>query len=209
MEIILLSLQLKYLRDFYNIQEKHNEDLLSSWDVEYEKQLEELGLNEVGKEEEKERFWDYNSQDPYRFEIVHPQIIRKTIFLQAYFTFESYLNSVCDFQKKQLYLNLSYKDMKGQGIERAKLYLCKACGMITDAFSSYEWKIIRDYNTIRNALVHNNGIVDSSKLNSVSQGIILTKQNKEKDKNQCTIEFEREFLDEVFVTLDKFSKELF
>ncbi|MCR1991403.1 hypothetical protein NSA31_06345 [Bacillus subtilis] len=165
-------------------------------------------MNEIGKEEEKERFWDYNSQDPYKYEIVHPQIIRKTIFLQAYFTFESYLNSVCDFQEKQLYLNFSYKDMHGQGIERAKLYLCKACGLITDAFSSNEWKTIRDYNTLRNAFVHNNGIVDKSNLKTDPPGLILTKSSPKKDSTLCSIELQRDFLDEVFKTIREFGNKL-
>lgn len=54
--------------------------------------------------------------------------------------------------------------MKGQGIEFAKLYLRKVCEIPAEPFSTNEWKSILTYNTLRNALAHNNGIFDKSNL---------------------------------------------
>ncbi|MCY7933163.1 hypothetical protein MOF37_17180 [Bacillus spizizenii] len=196
------KLELDTLQGLYATQEKHNEDLLSSW----EKFIEESSkyLNDV----EQQEFFEDHEDQYFKYKKDHPQLIRKTIFLQIYFSFESYLNSVCDFQKKQLHLNLSYKDMKGQGIERAKLYLCKACGLITDAFSSNEWKTIRDYNTLRNAFVHNNGIVDKSNLKTDLPGLKLIKYSRNNENALCSIELHRDFLDEVFKTIREFGNKL-
>ncbi|MFK3812379.1 hypothetical protein [Bacillus halotolerans] len=198
---IILS-ELDKLEDLYIEQEEHNEKSLMSW----EKFLE--SSTKGFTDEEKNEFAVWHIDDYLKYSNDYPQLIRKTIFLQTYFSFESYLNNVCDSQKKQLYLNLSYKDMKGQGIERAKLYLCKACGLITDAFSSNEWKTIRDYNTLRNAFVHNNGIVDKSNLKTDPPGLILTKSSPKKDSTLCSIELQRDFLDEVFKTIREFGNKL-
>ncbi|WP_316274790.1 hypothetical protein [Bacillus halotolerans] len=196
------KLELDTLQELYATQEEHNEDLLSSWEKFIEENSKDLN------DEERQEFFEFHEDEYHKYTKDHPQLIRKTIFLQTYFTFESYLNSVCDFQKKQLYLNLSYKDMKGQGIERAKLYLCKACGLITDAFSSNEWKTIRDYNTLRNAFVHNNGIVDKSNLKTDPPGLILTKSSPKKDSTLCSIELQKDFIDEVFKTMRVFGNKL-
>lgn len=98
--------------------------------------------------------------------------------------------------------------MKGKGIERAKLYLRKVCHVPAEPFSTNEWKRIIDYNTLRNAFVHNNGVVDKSKLKAESQGLILTKSSRKKDSTLCSIELQKDFIDEVFKTMRVFGNKL-
>ncbi|MCY8484833.1 hypothetical protein MOC97_04925, partial [Bacillus atrophaeus] len=170
----------------------------------FDEKSEDLNLTD----EQKQEFFDLHSREPYRYEFLYPQLIRKTIFLQTYFIFETYLNSLSDEHKRHSNTALSYKDMKGQGIERAKLYLRKVCNVNAEPFSTNEWKRIIDYNTLRNAFVHNNGIVDKSKLKSDTQGLTLTKNSRRKDSTLCLIELQRDFLDEVFKTMREFGNKL-
>ncbi|WP_443091804.1 hypothetical protein ACTU3M_10480 [Bacillus subtilis] len=198
------DLELDTIQEFYLNQEKHNEEKLTSWEIRFNKKSEDLGLSE----EQKQDYFDLQNTHPYRYEIVYPQLIRKTIFLQTYFIFESYLNSLCNEHKRRLNSKISYKDMKKQGIERAKLYLCKVCEITAEPFSSPQWIQIQDYNTLRNAFVHNNGIVDKSNLKTDTQGLTLTKQSPEKENTLCSIQLQRDFLDEVFKTMREFGNKL-
>ncbi|MEC3664055.1 hypothetical protein [Bacillus subtilis] len=194
-------IELDTIEEFYLSQEKYNEEMLTSWEKRFDEKSEDLNLTDKQKQE----FFDLHSREPYRYEFLYPQLIRKTIFLQTYFILETYLNSLSDEHKGH---SLSYKDMKGKGIERAKLYLRKVCHVPAEPFSTNEWKRIIDYNTLRNAFVHNNGVVDKSKLKAEPQGLILTKSSRKKDSTLCSIELQRDFLDEVFKTMRVFGNKL-
>jgi galactitol-specific phosphotransferase system IIB component len=73
----------------------------------------------------------------------------------------------------KLYLNLekSYKDEKGEGIERAKKYLTKYSKIIISQDTSM---FLADFNKIRNALTHANGKINEIKDNSKKLDLIKT-----------------------------------
>ncbi|HUX80237.1 MAG TPA: hypothetical protein VMW10_10920, partial [Alphaproteobacteria bacterium] len=72
------------------------------------------------------------------------------------------LNDLCRYlcNSKKLYLSL--EDLRGDGTERAKLYLTKAC-LIDFPESSNEWNEILKLNKIRNCIVHAQGDILNAK----------------------------------------------
>ncbi|AME05692.1 hypothetical protein NNG64_11400 [Bacillus siamensis] len=194
---IFLS-ELDKLEDLYIEQEEHNEKSLLSWEVFLESNTEGFTDEEIYE------FVEWYSADYLKYSNDYPQVIRKTIFLQTYFSFEGYLNNLCSDYKKKLDTDLDYKDMRGQGIERAKLYLTKVCN-VTIPFLTDEWKLIKSYNMLRNALVHNNSIIDKSNLKTIPKGVALNSYSEEKISTNYYLELEKEFLDDAFLTYRAFS----
>lgn len=73
--------------------------------------------------------------------------------------FEKGLNDVCSELRRKRLLSVDLKDLHGQGISRAKLYLSKVCS-ITAPFNGDAWPKISMLNEIRNAITHRGGFVD-------------------------------------------------
>ncbi|WP_416720283.1 hypothetical protein [Bacillus subtilis] len=194
---IFLS-ELDKLEDLYIEQEEHNEKSLMSWEVFLESNTEGF------TEEEIYEFAEWYSHDYLKYSNDYPQVIRKTIFLQTYFSFEVYLNNLCSDYKQKLDIDLDYKDMRGQGIERAKLYLTKVCN-VTTPFLTDEWKLIKSYNMLRNAFVHNNSMIDKSNLKTIPKGVTLESYSERKNDSICYLELEKEFLVDAFITYRAFS----
>ncbi|MGN7276157.1 hypothetical protein ACTHP9_04570 [Bacillus subtilis] len=190
--------ELEKLEELYKVQEEQNDKSLLSWDEFFSENTESF------TEAEKNVFAVWHSDDYLKYEKDFPQTIRKTIFLQTYFSFEVYLNNLCSDYKRNLGINLDYKDMRGQGIERAKLYLTKVCN-VSSPFLTDEWKLIKSFNMLRNAFVHNNNFIDRSNLKPVPNGIALIKNSGKKNDSICYLELEKEFLGDAFITYRAFS----
>jgi hypothetical protein len=80
-------------------------------------------------------------------------------FLIAYSFFERALNALSISFQKQNGAAASLKDMSGQGIARARIYLAKVCG-ITAPFALPEWQRATLLTEIRNVIAHTSGYVD-------------------------------------------------
>ena len=84
-----------------------------------------------------------------------PYIMRSSLFVAIYGLFEHELVSLCkDYEKANVRIFIS--DLRGDGIERARLYLKK---VINIAFPDQgpEWQAIKNYNLLRNIAIHNQG----------------------------------------------------
>lgn len=193
-----LKLELDTIINLYKQQEQHNTEKILTEEKFYEETAQNL------TPEAKKQF-DESFQEEYdKFLRVHPQLIRRTTFLQCYFIFESCLNNYCNLKSQSLELNHSYRSMKNvSGIERAKRFLVKY-KKIKEPFNSMEWKEIKAYNSIRNSLVHNNGYIVKSKLQTIPPGFQLT--NFEGSKQKFTLD--ERFVDNIYNTYLSFIKKL-
>lgn len=79
--------------------------------------------------------------------------------LIVYGHFEKLLNDLCNEQKNERKIQLSLKDLHGQGIERARNYLSKVVG-VNECFQKSEWQKIKSISVLRNAVAHRDGFVD-------------------------------------------------
>lgn len=89
------------------------------------------------------------------FERNFPKILRRSLFVSLYAVLESILNNECSSRRKPEIL-LALSDIRGDGIERAKIYLEKVLKMNFPS-RSVEWQEIRNFSKLRNCLVHNSG----------------------------------------------------
>lgn len=80
-------------------------------------------------------------------------------FLIVYSTFEHMLHELCTIVQRRSDFNLSFKDLEGAGITRARNYLVKVAG-VEAPFQTAAWNRALLLAEIRNAIAHRNGEID-------------------------------------------------
>lgn len=152
---ILYQHKMELLKELIeNIERSLKEELNS-----FEKRIEKKAL--AYSEEQRNEYFEYMSDDYWKYKDEHPQIARQSFFLQAYFSFEHLLNEICTYYMRKKDLPLKLTDIKGQGLERAKIYISKVIG-VSEPFINPIWNQIQFYNTVRNVYVHNAGEFDET-----------------------------------------------
>ncbi|MEY2196747.1 hypothetical protein AB7942_29140 [Neobacillus sp. BF23-41] len=182
------------------------EDLIKNMEYSLAKDLDnfEKYVEEQAKEyneEQKQEYYDYMSDEYWKYKDDYPQIVRKSFFLQAYFSFEHLLIEICKHFKRKLDLKLEVKDINGQGLERSKIYISKVIG-VSSPFQTPNWTKIQHYNQIRNSFVHNAGEYDENNKKHKA----AHQQLKNVDVKNFEFMFNEEFCIEVINTLREFTK---
>ena len=127
-----------------------------------------------------------------------PYLFWYSQFLITFSFFERALNALCMSFQKQHDFALSLKDMSGQGIFRAKLYLAKVCG-VTGLFQISEWNQVALFAEIRNAIAHANGCIayrpdDKASLYSRLVQMNVEVKTEVADQDDARIILDREFV---------------
>lgn len=91
-----------------------------------------------------------------------PQVVRAALFLYAYAMFERTLRLIEDAVQDHLGLTSAVRDLRGDGIERSRVYL-KKIAKLGFPDQSREWVEIRRFRVIRNVLAHRRGMLDETK----------------------------------------------
>lgn len=112
----------------------------------------------LGKLSEEERYQRENfySDEHSLLGKVFTRTLRASVLLAGYTLFETSLEAICAAEQRRHGQSLVLGDLAGQGIERAKLYLAKVCGVAFPA-KSQEWARLVDLNKVRNAIAHADG----------------------------------------------------
>lgn len=90
---------------------------------------------------------------------VYPQLARASLFATGYGLLEHFMVSVCRHSERHL-KGPALKDLRGEGIHRARLYLSKVANL--DFPEKQEWYDLTTYGALRNALVHAQGDLSTS-----------------------------------------------
>ncbi|MED1122438.1 hypothetical protein [Bacillus atrophaeus] len=103
---------------------------------------------------------DVNSRNNSKGEhlLIEPIIIpsvSSALFTGMYGDFEYYLNLICNAYKTKHNYKLDFKDISGNGIKRAVIYLTKVI-QVRDLKNTSEWNELTHWNRVRNIIVHNN-----------------------------------------------------
>lgn len=182
-------------------------------------------------EEEVREYFDWNGEDYFMVEDVFQKISMDSFIIILYSYIESGLNSLCrvrysdarmeeqkkknkqagDEGKEPLRLfEITYKDMTGKGIKRARKYLAKVCGVSFDSVKK-QWDEINALAKLRNAIVHDSSLAKEQiekdgKINQhVRNGRIEITDHGENTYGRIVIK--REYLDAIFpVAVDFFRK---
>lgn len=141
------------------------------------------------------------SEDERRkMEEYFPNLLRSSLFVTIYSTVENYLNRLCRQLAKDD--GLAVEDLRGNGIIRASTFLSKVC-RVDFPQDSEEWNLLKEYNQLRNVLVHNDGVDQGKHLKHLAQsspGLELQEDG--------TVHLQRQFCPEVLETVRKFFAKL-
>lgn len=98
-----------------------------------------------------------------------PRLLRSSILVSIFSIIELCLNETCDSLKERNALPINYSELSAddRSIRRARKYLVKIAGV--DFPNTNEWQRILQYQTLRNGVVHNNGLL---KYTSSNKGFI-------------------------------------
>lgn len=88
-----------------------------------------------------------------------PQYQRKSYVIMLVSIFEDFMNQLCRSVEEDLDIKVSFTDLTGSGIERAKQYLSKLSS-ISLPVSGAEWGEIKKAQDMRNIIAHAAGHVD-------------------------------------------------
>ncbi len=117
----------------------------------------EYNLKEPGSSRE-----DYESAEfmrkflIYREVDIHIEILRKSLAISIYSFLEHHMNLICNHLDEFHSSSLTLKDLKGDGIKRAKLHLEKVHSLDFSKLNSC-WSFLSNFNKVRNCLVHTDG----------------------------------------------------
>ena len=95
--------------------------------------------------------WDLHLNQ-YKYPILH----RESLIITIFNFLERQLNSLCSIFYESVDSDLQLKEIYGQGVERALLYLTKVAKIDFSSFGS-ELPVIKGVNLVRNSIVHNGG----------------------------------------------------
>ncbi len=113
----------------------------------------------ANNERDREAFENFICDEYMTIHEVLPRILWNAQFLVVYATFEHVLNELCLIVQRRSKLELSFKDLSGNGIERAKNYLSKVAG-VKEPFQTPAWQRAMTLGQIRNVIAHKNGEID-------------------------------------------------
>ena len=97
----------------------------------------------------------------------YPSLHRESLVITVFNFLEHQLNSLCKIFYESIDSNLKLNEIHGQGVERALLFLTKVAKVDLSSFGS-ELSEIKGVNLVRNAIVHNGGLLHedpNSKIN--------------------------------------------
>jgi hypothetical protein len=96
---------------------------------------------------------------------------------------ETSLDCLCRYLISSNKIKIELKDLRGEGIERAKIFLNKVCD-INFPETSNEWNEIKKLNKVRNCIIHAEGEIESAhgkeKLKNIiesTKGLALREEN--------------------------------
>lgn len=117
-------------------------------------------------EEEREWYYDANSDEHERLTAGLPQLVRSSNLLVACSLFESSLTDLCKYvdRESQIVKKFSWVKIDGQGIVRAASYLRKNFEIECAHYAG--WSTILDHFEIRHCFAHANGDISLMKSHS-------------------------------------------
>ena len=132
-------------------------------------------------------------------------ILLKSFFVTIYGFLESQLMQRCRVLEQQNKgVNLSVSEIRGEGVEKAMTYLIKVQRIDFSLSSSSEWERIRNYNTLRNCIVHNEGRLDGLKEGRDKMEKFIKRKDSNLGLHGSYIVFTQEFCKNAWKTIEEF-----
>lgn len=107
----------------------------------------------------------------YHFEYSHGDLLMKSIIISLATMLEINIREFCNDYQKHLGVKIRLQDLKGDLLNRFKLYSNKVLFLNFD-FQSELWLYITGFYEIRNCLVHNSGVIENYGKRNVIENFI-------------------------------------
>lgn len=144
-EILYFCEKLKSYKDFIEFTERHWKEEVDKYkNLDWNKRYDRYG--------ERDNL-DYLLSDDY------PQYQRKSHLVMLLSLFEDFLNQLCASIQEKFDLKVSFTDLNGMGLERAKNYFNK-CTKLQFPANQNTWGNIKNAQEIRNSVVHTAGHIE-------------------------------------------------
>ncbi|PRY65099.1 hypothetical protein B0H98_10339 [Vreelandella songnenensis] len=138
-------------------------------------------------------------------QVKYPSIHRQSIILTIFSFLEHELNSLCNILSESVKNSVLLRDLNGQGVERALLFLRKIAAFELSAMSS-EVAYIRGVNSVRNQIVHNGSTLPQNGEHKVN--LFVGSQLHLAGEPGRSLLVREEFVPEMIVTLMGFFEKL-
>ncbi|KJG05891.1 hypothetical protein UB33_11025 [Photobacterium angustum] len=182
---------------------EQTEKLWERSDAELQVDLNER-LKKIPKKHHDEFISDHGS-DLHLNQTLFPSIHRTSTVIALHSYLEDTLNQLADLVAPLLDSEVTYKDLKGSGIERARLYFIKV-GKFDFESLNCTWSVMKQVNKLRNQLVHNGGYLPEGANDAVNKFISSNKLLSGKPAHK--VQISSDFVEFYIQTLIKFFSEL-
>jgi len=142
----------------------------------------------------------------YHFEHTQGEILRKSIVISIIIILESEIAVYCDTFKRFKNIAVSFKDFRGDLLDRFKLFSIKLLSSDFD-FQSSLWQNIVGLYEIRNSLVHNSGSVSGFGKRKTIENFVKRNNSFSLDDNDQIIITHQGCLDSIQI-VEKFFDEI-
>lgn len=142
----------------------------------------------------------------WRYSEVFPRILRNSFLVTILSYLEDELAWMCKSLRTRKNIPISWSKLKGNALERAKVYISKLGRL--DFPTGHSWAEINSYNTIRNCIVHNMGIVSGFSKEKEIRDYCLKHKGIDIDKHGNLI-LSKEFCLQAVSTVQTFFEELY
>ena len=135
--------------------------------------------------------------------------LRDSLFINLFTLIESELKRVCILQReKRSDISLSLSDIADKSeIDRCKKYLLKVLKS-EFSFSNKEWSNIKNYQILRNCIIHHNGNISNLDKKRKEELIKFINDNSNLSLYKDFVFIERGFIEEVIKTIEDFFSNL-
>jgi len=147
--------------DFDNLR-IHSDFVQNNLKIEQEK-FEESRLKTLGacSQDEIDKYNEFYNEEIWHISETLPGAQWLSTYLLSFAFFEKYMNEICKIIGRNHEHSLLLSDIKGKGVERAKIYLSKGFGVVVP-FEGCDWDCIKKLLALRNVIAHTSGELDLS-----------------------------------------------
>ncbi len=155
-------------------------------------------------ESQRQDFVDSAAEDYAELHETFPEMFRASLFVMCMADFEHTLNGLAELFQNVKKLEISFKDLRGEGMDRARLYL-KKVAKVGFPDDSPLWPKIKEFSALRNIIVHADGRVSKGhKDEALLKGLIASLPGKLRlDRFQRLVP-EQDFIPHVLDILRRF-----
>lgn len=198
----LFNTYLNEIEQYYNTVNADINKLQNKLNTKIKKSQKDISTNEQAESYFDELSERYNANDK-----VVKKFFNYSVVIQIYALIEERLNSICDFLYKRNKQSLTYKDLNGNGSQRALSYLGKVFSIHLE---KDEEDFIKKINIIRNVLAHVNGNLSEEPKemsNKIKQ--VITKSPGLSIDEYKTLQISDEYISYLFENMRKTFKDIY